>query len=220
MNESSLHSAIKEWYSLPRDKFEVKISQYVADIVRGDLIVEIQTMNFSAIKKKLENLVQKHKVRLVYPIAERKCIVHINKSGEVVSRRKSPGKGKLTDLFRELVRVPELIKEVNFSLEVLLINEEEIRIDDGRGSWRRRGASIKDRTLIGVNTRILFENSIDFLKLLPEELHETFTNKELAKSKKVSVRTAQQITYCFRRSGMIRIIEKRGKELVFQKTLL
>ena len=145
MNESSLHSAIKEWYSLPRDKFEVKISQYVADIVRGDLIVEIQTMNFSAIRKKLENLVQKHKVRLVYPIAERKCIVHIDKSGEVVSRRKSPRKGKLTDLFRELVRVPEFIKEVNFSLEVLLIDEEEIRIDDGRGSWRRRGASIKDR---------------------------------------------------------------------------
>jgi hypothetical protein len=218
MNESSLHSAIKEWYSLPRDKFEVKIGQYVADIVRGDLIVEIQTMNFSAIRKKLENLVQKHKVRLVYPIAERKCIVHINKSGEVVSRRKSPGKGKLTDLFRELVRVPELIKEVNFSFEVLLIDEEEIRIDDGRGSWRRRGASIKDRKLVGVNTRILFENSIDFLKLLPQELHETFTNKELASSKKVSIRTAQQITYCFRRSGMIRIIEKRGKELVFQKT--
>ena len=218
MNESSLHSAIKEWYSLPRDKFEVKISQYVADIVRGDLIVEIQTMNFSAIRKKLENLVQKHKVRLVYPIAQKKCILHTNKFGEVVSRRKSPGKGKLTDLFRELVRVPELIKEVNFSLEVLLIDEEEIRIDDGRGSWRRRGASIKDRTLIGVNTRILFENSIDFLKLLPEELHETFTNKELASSKKISVRTAQQITYCFRRSGMIRVIEKRGKELVFQKT--
>jgi len=121
-------------------------------------------------------------------------------------------------LFRELVRVPELIKEVNFSLEVLLIDEEEIRIDDGRGNWRRRGASIKDRTLISVNTRILFENSIDFLKLLPEELHVTFTNKELARSKKVSVRTAQQITYCFRRSGMIRVIEKRGKELVFQKT--
>jgi hypothetical protein len=217
MNESSLHSAIKEWYSLPRDKFEVTISQYVADIVRGDLIVEIQTRNFSSIRKKLENLVQKHKVRLVYPIAERKCIVHIDKTGEVVSKRRSPRKGKLTDLFRELVRVPELIKEVNFSLEVLLIDEEEIRIDDGMGSWRRRGASIKDRTLIGVNTRILFENSIDFLKLLPEELHETFTNKELASSKKVSVRTAQQITYCFRRSGMIRVIEKRGKELVFQK---
>ncbi len=68
MNESSLHSAIKEWYSLPRDKFEVKISQYVADIIRGDLIVEIQTMNFSAIRKKLKNLVQKHKVRLVYQL--------------------------------------------------------------------------------------------------------------------------------------------------------
>ena len=177
-------------------------------------------MNFSAIRKKLENLVQKHKVRLVYPIAERKFIVHIDKSGKVVSKRKSPSMGKLTDLFRELVRVPELIKEANFSLEVLLIDEEEIRIDDGKGNWRRRGASIKDRTLIGVNMRILFKNSIDFLKLLPEELHETFTNKELAHAKKVSIRTAQQITYCFRRSGMIQVIEKRGKELVFQKTQL
>jgi hypothetical protein len=105
----------------------------------------------------------------------------------------------------------KLIKEVNFSLEVLLIDEEEIRSNDGSGSWRRRGASIKDRTLISVNTRILFENSIDFLKLLPEKLDKTFTNKELANTMKASIRTAQQITYCFKRSNMLRVIEKRGK---------
>jgi hypothetical protein len=49
MNEYSLHSAIKNWYSLPGDKFEVRIDDFIVDIVRETLLIEIQTKNFSAI---------------------------------------------------------------------------------------------------------------------------------------------------------------------------
>jgi len=68
-SESSLHSAIKKWYLLEGDKPEAKVDDFIVDIVRGDLLVEIQTANSSAIKPKLSRLLNDHKVRIVYPIS-------------------------------------------------------------------------------------------------------------------------------------------------------
>ena len=217
MNEFSLHSEIKKVYSLPGDQFEVKVGNYIVDILRENLIIEVQTKNFSALKEKLQVLAEKHKVRLVYPLPEKKWITHVTKEHLVLNTRKSPKKGKLTDLFRELVMIPNMICEENFSLEVLLIDEEEVRCDDGKGSWRRRGVSIKERKLMKVNDRILFQTKADYLKILPADLNEVFTNKELAKLAKISVRTARQITYCLRKSNFIRLAGKNGRSLAFQK---
>jgi len=51
MNEHSLHSEIKNGYSLPGDKLEVKVDDFIVDIVRNGFLIEIETRNFSAIKK-------------------------------------------------------------------------------------------------------------------------------------------------------------------------
>jgi hypothetical protein len=217
MNEFSLHSEIKKVYSLPGDQLEVKLGNYIVDIFRENLVIEVQTKNFSALKEKLQVLTQKHQVRLVYPLPEKKWITHVTKDHLELNTRKSPKKGKLTDLFRELVMIPNMIGEENFSLEVLLIDEEEVRCDDGKGSWRRRGVSIKERKLLKVNDRILFQTKADYLKILPEDLNEVFTNKELAHLAKISVRTARQITYCLRKSNVILLAGKNGRSLAFQK---
>ena len=217
MNEHSLHSEIKKVYSLPGDVFEAKLDNYIVDILRGELAIEVQTKNFSAVKNKLHTLTKTHKVRLVYPLSENKWITHTAKNNRIINKRKSPRKGKLTDLFRELVRIPEMLSNDNFSLEVLFIDEEEIRCDDGKGTWRRNGASIKERRLVKVNNRLLFQNKATYLQILPDNVNEFFTNKELARLAKISVSTARQITYCLRKSGLIRVAEKKGREFYFQK---
>ena len=217
MNEQSLHSDIKEWYSLPGDKFEVKIDNFVIDVVRGTLLIEIQTRNFSAIKSKLASLVEKHRVRLIYPIPCKKWILRITESGDVISRRKSPRKGKLVDLFYELVSIPDLVDMDNFSLEVLVIEEEEVRCNDGKGGWRRRGVSITDRRLMNVTDKVLFKNSKGFLRFLPEDLDDLFTNKMIARKNGISIVLARKVTYCLRKMGAIVIVEKIGKELVYRR---
>jgi hypothetical protein len=217
MTEHSLHLDIKEWYSLLGDKFEVKVDDFVIDVVRGGLLIEIQTRNFSAIKSKLASLVEKHRVRLVYPISGRKWILRITERSEVISRRRSPRKGKLVDLFYELVRIPSLVDAENFSLEVLVIEEEEVRCNDGKGSWRRRGVSITDRKLINVTDRVLFKNSKDFLRFLPEDLDELFTNKMIARKTGISITLARKVTYCLRKMGAIVNVGKNGKELMFRR---
>jgi len=216
MTEYSLHSEIKDWYMVSGDELEVKVEDFIIDILRGKLLIEIQTGNFSVVKKKLIKLLLNNQVRLVYPIAKLKWIVHVSKSGEFVRRRKSPKNGKLTDLFYELVYLPRLIKDRNFSLEVLLIEEEEVRCNDGRGSWRRKGVSVKDRKLLNVFDRIVFEESRDFLEFLPKELNGYFTNKVLALKLGISVRLAQKITYCLRKMSAISIAGKKKNEFLFQ----
>jgi hypothetical protein len=216
MTEYSLHSEIKDWYKIPGDEPEAKVEDFIIDILRGKLLIEIQTGNFSAVKKKLGKLLLNNQVRLVYPIAKLKWIVYVSREGEVVRRRKSPKKGKLIDLFYELVRTSSLIKDRNFSVEVLLIEEEEIRCNDGRGSWRRKGVSIKDKKLLTVFDRIVFENSHDFLEFLPKELDWHFTNKLLALKLGISIGLAQKISYCLRKMGVISIADKKRNELMFQ----
>lgn len=216
MNEYSLHSAIKNWYSLPGDRFEVRVDEFIVDIVRDRLLIEIQTRNFSAIKKKLTKLLENHEVRLVYPIPQQKWIVHVTESGEIVRRRKSPKRSRLVDLFYELVRTPDLIKEENFSLEVLMIEEEEVRCDDGKGSWRRRGVSIKDRRLMNVDGKTLFKNERDLLRFLSTDPIKPFTNRKLAKLTGVSINLARKITYCLRKMGTITTVGRKGKELIFE----
>jgi hypothetical protein len=217
MNECSLHLEIKQVYSIPGDQFEVKLGNYIVDILRGNLVIEVQTKNFSALKEKLQALTENLRVRLVYPLPERKWITHVTKDHVVLNTRKSPRKGRLTDVFGELVMIPAMISIENFSLEVLLIDEEEVRCDDGRGSWRRRGVSIRDRKLLKVNDRFLFQTKADYLKILPENLNEIFSNRELAKLAKISLRSARQITYCLKKGSVIRLTGKNGRRHLFQK---
>ena len=216
MTEYSLHAEIKEWYSAQRDDIEVKVDDFIVDVVRDGLLIEIQTGNLSAIKKKLCKLLLTNQVRLVYPIAKVKWIVYVSNSGAFVRKRRSPKRGKLIDLFIEMVHLSDLINDENFSFEVLLVEEEELRCDDGKGSWRRRGVSIKDRKLLRVFDRLVFEGRTDFLKILPDNLDGSFTNRVLAKKLGISIRLAQKITYCLRKMNVLIIEGKKKRQLLFK----
>ena len=168
LNEKPLHEALKRWYAQPGDLFEVPVDGFVADIVRDDLLIEIQTRNFSAIKRKLEKLLINHPVRLVYPIPRVKWITKLADDGDSpVSRRKSPRRGAFEDVFYELVRLPGLLKNPNFSLELLLIEEEEVRRFDGVRGWRRRGWVTEERKLLRVADRRILNTPADMHDFIP-----------------------------------------------------
>ena len=44
LNEKPLHASLKQWYARPGDRFEVAVGGFVIDIVRDDLLIEIQTV--------------------------------------------------------------------------------------------------------------------------------------------------------------------------------
>ena len=68
LNEGALHAQLKEWYRRPGDLLEQVAGGFVVDLVRGDLLVEIQTGGFAPLRRKIELLAQEHPVRLVAPV--------------------------------------------------------------------------------------------------------------------------------------------------------
>jgi hypothetical protein len=218
--EWSLHAAVKYWYTCPGDELEALVNGYVVDIVRGDLLIEIQTRNFSSIRRKLSKMIRSHKVMLVHPIATRKWIVRVDADGEtVLSRRLSPRRGGVEDLFLELVYIPRLLRDPNLSLEVLFVHSEDVLIDDGKGSWRRRHWSIHDRRLLDVVDRVTFESPEDLLKILPSTLPQKFTASDLTRESGIRPNIAQKMAYCLREMGVIEAVGKSGRALLYAKSL-
>ena len=212
VRETSLHAALKEWYAGSGDLLEACVDGFLVDILRGDLLIEIQTRGFVKLKHKLAVLTVQHPVRLVYPIAQERWILHVGADGcNPLSRRKSPKRGRVEQLFAELVSFPQLLAHPNFSIEVLLTRDEEIRRHDGRGSWRHREWSIHDRRLLDVVERVVFSSPSDLRGLLPSSLPQPFTSGELAAALGLRRRLAQAMVYCLHRMGLLGVAGKRGR---------
>ena len=218
LRERSLHAELKSWYALPRDRVEVPMDGYVIDLVRRGTLIEIQTRGFAKLKRKLTRLVHTHRVRLVFPIAKRKWIVTTDTRGQVLRRRLSPKRGAYRDLFAELIRIPHLMTDPNFTLDVLLVDVEEMRCADGRGSWRRRGISVLDTRLLDVRGRRRFRTPADLARLLPARLQEPFTNRALADAAGISPAAAGEMTYALRHMGALSVVGKRSRAYLFART--
>jgi len=217
LNEKSLHAALKRAYAQDGDRFEVPVDGYHVDLVRGDLLVEFQTGNFSALKRKLAHLVLDHPVRLVHPIPAGKWLVKLSPRGKVLSRRKSPKRGCVDDIFEELVSLPALLAEPNFSLEVLMTYEEEV-LQKSRDKWRRGGWATVERRLLGITDRWVFETPADLADLLPAELPCPFTTTDIASRAGKPLWIAQKMAYCLRQSGALTVAGKKGQSILYHHT--
>lgn len=210
LNEGPLHRAIKEWYARPGDAMEVALDGYVIDLVRGEELVEVQTGGFSGLGTKLDRLLANHPVRLVFPIAQELWICKVGGGGEILSRRKSPKRGRVADLFAALVSLPTLMHHPNFTLDALLIQEDQIRVNDGSRGWRRKGWVIHERRLRRVMAQHTFTSAPDLLALLPPNLPTPFTTADLAGQAAMPRRLAQRMVYCLREMGTLVVVGKRG----------
>ncbi|RPJ08862.1 MAG: hypothetical protein EHM28_03135 [Spirochaetaceae bacterium] len=196
---------------------EVKIGRSIVDIlVPPDHVIEIQTSSFFKIRSKIERLLPSYKVKIVYPVAQRKHILVYDKKGKkILANRKSPKKAGLHDAAFELSGLRNLIGNPNLSIDIVFIEEEEIRKNDGKGSWRRRGISITDRRLVSVKETIHFANKADFLRFLPADCPALFSNKDLAKIQHIPVHRAQQVTFLLRKIGLLEVKKKNGRSFIF-----
>jgi hypothetical protein len=216
LSEQSLHAALKRWYAQPGDQLEASVDGYVIDLVRGDLLIEIQTSSFASIRHKVRDLVQRHCVRLVYPVAVHRWIVRQSPDGaEQLGRRKSPRPGRLEQVFGELVSFPRLVCSPGFALEVVLVQEEEVRRKDGKGSWRRKGWSIHDRRLLAVDEQIPLSFPSTYRGLVPAELSEPFTSHDLSQALTLPRRLAQQMAYCLRKMSVLDVVGKRRNAYLY-----
>ncbi len=212
LNEKPLHAALKEWYHREGDQVEVPTGGFVVDLVRDGLLIEIQTRGFASMRRKLDRLLDSYSIRVVHPVAAVKWILKLDGDCRMVSRRRSPKRGIAADLCAELVSFPSLLSHPNFTLEVLLVEEEEVWRPDAKRGWRRGGYVIEERRLLEVLETVELGSPEDLLRLLPEGLPDPFNTADLADRLGRSRHLAQEVAYCLRVSGAVEAVgrDKRG----------
>jgi hypothetical protein len=218
LNEKSLHSALKHWYAKPGDLLEFALDGYVVDILRGNHVIEIQTGSFSSIKRKMRDLSCRYRVTLIYPVAHERWILEVPGTLQgAMMRRKSPKRQAVNQLFEELVSFPDLLKCPNFSIEVVSIQEEQLRRYSRRCHVKRRTWRVVERRLLSVLERFPFDAPSDLWQLIPPTLPDPFETSHLALALGHPRWFAQKIAYCLRQSGVITAIGKKGNSLVYSR---
>jgi len=217
LNEGGLHAQLKDWYRRPDDRIEAVVDGFVVDLVRGDLLVEIQTGSFAPLRRKLELLLPRHRLRLVAPVPLVRRIIRLSDEGELLSARRSPRRGRLEDVFSRLVSIPSLLACPHFELEVLLIHLDEHRVYRPGKAFRRHGWVVVGRRLVSVEQRVRIVCPDDAARLLPPGLPELFDTAQLAEAAAIERRLAQQMTYCLRSVGVLHPAGKRGNTIVHRR---
>lgn len=218
--ETSLHRQLKARYAASPAEQEVGCDGYRIDAVSNGQLIEIQHGSLAAIRDKILALLKKHRVTVVKPIIARKQLVKlVRRGGKVVERRLSPKRGQLLDVFDELVYFTHVFPHKRLTLEVLLVEVEELRYP-GHGRRRRRRSrdfQVEDQRLLSVVEVHRFRTLADLRKVLPRQLPDTFHTGHLAECLEVTRRTAQGIAYCLREMGAIKSVGKQGNALLYRQ---
>jgi len=219
LHEGALHAALKQWLARPGDLYEQPVGRYVVDVVRGDLLIEIQTGGFSPLREKLPRLLEHHRVRLVAPVARTRTIVRLDDSGKTLSRRRSPKTGRIEDIFARLVSIAALIGHAGFELEVVEINETERRSHEPGRARRRKGWVVAGRDLDDIVERNLIRGAADLAALLPHSLPTVFSTADIARRASLPRETAQQMAFCLCAAGAVAHVGKRGNARLFERLI-
>ena len=210
MREGPLHAAIKAALAEPGDRLEVPVGRFVIDLVRADgELVEVQTGGFGPLGRKLDALLDEHRMRIVYPVAAERRIVRVDEHGEVLGVRRSPKRATAVAVFDKLVAFPSLLTHPNLTIEVLLLREDHIRRPQPT-TTRRRTRDPGERRMVEVLDHLVLRTSQDILAALPALPVEPFSTRELAAVLGCSTQLAQRTLYCLRTIGLVEPAGKRG----------
>lgn len=217
LRERNLHASLKRWYAQPGDREEVPVDGYVIDLVRGDLLIEVQTRGFAGMKPKVKALLGRgHRLRVVHPIAVDRWIVNVEPDGTVLTRRLSPRHGAIVDIASELITFPEMLAQPTFEIEVFLTTEEEYRTLVPGKCWRRKGWTVIERRLMEVVDRVVIARPADLAKLLPADMPARFTTADLALALGRPRRVGQHLAYCLAKCGLVVADGKRGHAIEYR----
>lgn len=132
LGEKTLHHTLKNYFEPNKEKQEVRIKKYYADIYNEKGIIEIQTQQFYRLRGKLKVFLKEYPVTLVYPVPGKKWLYWLDlESGEISKGRVSPKKGTYYEICKELYRIKEYLGDPNLHLHVLILEIEEYRYLNG-----------------------------------------------------------------------------------------
>ena len=138
--------------------------------------------------------------------------------GSIISRRRSPKRGRVRDVAKELYWLSDFIGNPRFSLRLLLMELEEYRMADGWSRDGKRGSNRYERfptALLGDVTLTSSEDYADYFlpaalaSLDGEGKYPLFTAAEYAKLTGIRGKATYSMIHLLERLGLIGETEER-----------
>lgn len=213
LGEKTLHAVLKDYFQEDERFQEFTVDGYVADVVRGGEVVEIQTRDLYRLAPKISTFLVENRVTVVHPIALTKTVFWMDpETGECISQRKSNKKGKVIDILPELYGLRQFLVNEKFRICVLLLNVNEYRVLDGYGKDKKKRATKLDRYPTALIDEIYLENAEDYRRFLPDELPEEFASSDFRIAAKCDMFTAQRSLNILSQLGILECIGRRGRQ--------
>lgn len=217
--EKTLHAVFKNYVDPDPDHQEIPITgNFIADIFDGEKITEIQNGNFGKLYHKLEVLLPLYPVRVVYPVPHVKYITWIDpKTGELGARHRSPKTGNYYTAVRELYKIRRYIRDPRLTVDLVLTDMEEYRLQDGKAGNGKKGSHRFDRIPTAIADELVLSETRDYLAFLPPELPEPFTAKEFQKAGKYRPdRFANVTKFLCDEVGLLEKCGKKGNAILYR----
>lgn len=217
--ETTLHRQLKALYAGSDAELEARVGRYRIDVVSDGRLVEIQHGPLAAIRQKVRELLDRHRLFVVKPLVIRKQLVKLSaRGGKLVGRRLSPKRGHLLELFDELVHFTDVFPHRRLTLEVPLVDIEEWRYPGHgrRRRWRQGDYQVEDQKLLAVRRTYRLCSGADLAPLIDPRPAEPFHTAQLADALGVERWVAQRIAYCLRKAGAVRQVGKTGNALLYE----
>ena len=209
LGEKTVHSTLKQYFARDLSNQEIKIGSFYADVCVNGHIFEIQTRQFGNLREKLAFFLPDHKVTVVYPVTYINYLRWIDPvSGEISAPKKSTHRGNPLFVFEELYRIRPFLSDPNFSLKIVLLETEEYRMLDGYGRFKKAKATKCDKLPLSLVAEYDMEVPYDYMMLLPPDLPDVFTAKDLAALSKIPVSLAQTTLLLL---SELKLVERTGK---------
>jgi hypothetical protein len=159
LREKRLHACIKRYLCPDETCHErpvgdllredgAKPRRMVADILTEGHILEVQTGGFFPLREKIGWYLTHTpcRVTVVHPIPAVKYLSWIDPAdGSILSRHKSPKRGRVKDVAKELYWLSDYIGDPRFAVRLLLLELEEYRLADGWSRDKKRGSNRYER---------------------------------------------------------------------------
>lgn len=216
LSEKTVHAVLKNFYEPDPSHQEIPVGNYIADILRDGEIIEIQTRNMNAMRRKLDYFLDQYPVTIVHPIIHTKWLYWIDEeTGEISQKRKSPKTGSRFDAFYELYKIKPYLNHPGLQLCLPVIDVEEYRLLNGWSRDRKKGSTRYDRIPKALVDEFFIGSTQEYDCMIPEGLPDEFSVQDFAKHSKLAPRYAQTAIQVLKYVGIIKHIRTEGRAYIY-----
>ncbi|MDO5602031.1 MAG: hypothetical protein Q4G07_04610 [Oscillospiraceae bacterium] len=217
LGEKTLHAVCKSYFEPDTAKQEVPVGRFVADCFDGAHITEVQTRSFYPLQKKLAFFLQSYPVTVVKPVIRQRTVFWADPATGVFSQgRKSPKKGRFSDILEDLFWLDGLFPHEGLTVTVLLTDVHDLRLRDGFGPAGKSHATRQDILPVSLCESVTLRTPAQAAALLPP-LPRPFTLKELQKAACMTPRMAAHAVKFLIRHGLVQKTGKRGNAFLYEQ---